>query len=116
FNPQFDITRQKMWKYINEHKNVIVTPHIAGSTEDAWRLTERKAIDMNIYKLNGRPLIDYQVLAARAATSIDRIICSTDDEKIAGHCRGLGINVHERPAELASDSANVVDAIKHFLL
>ncbi|GKT37440.1 hydroxyacid dehydrogenase, partial [Aduncisulcus paluster] len=46
FNPQFDITRQKMWKYINEHKNVIVTPHIAGSTEDAWRLTERKAIDM----------------------------------------------------------------------
>lgn len=33
-------------RYAHEHDNLILTPHIGGSTVDAWRLTEAHAIDM----------------------------------------------------------------------
>lgn len=33
-------------RYAREHSNLILTPHIGGSTVDAWRLTEAHAIDM----------------------------------------------------------------------
>ncbi|WP_432738815.1 NAD(P)-dependent oxidoreductase [Maridesulfovibrio sp. FT414] len=46
FNPDFDIRKEKLWSYLQTHENLIVTPHIAGSTEDAWRLTERRTIDL----------------------------------------------------------------------
>ncbi len=46
FNPNFDIQKENLWDYLKTHDNLIVTPHIAGSTEDAWRLTERRTIDL----------------------------------------------------------------------
>ncbi len=33
-------------QYAREHSNLLITPHIGGSTVDAWRLTESHAIDM----------------------------------------------------------------------
>lgn len=33
-------------KYAREHDNLVITPHIGGSTVDAWRLTEAHAIGM----------------------------------------------------------------------
>jgi D-3-phosphoglycerate dehydrogenase len=33
-------------RYARDHDNLILTPHIGGSTLDAWRLTESHAIDM----------------------------------------------------------------------
>lgn len=35
-------------RYAREHDNLVLTPHIGGSTIDAWRLTEAHAIDMTL--------------------------------------------------------------------
>jgi D-3-phosphoglycerate dehydrogenase len=37
--------------YARTHDNLILTPHIGGSTVDAWRLTEAHAIDMALAHL-----------------------------------------------------------------
>lgn len=39
--------------YARAHDNVILTPHIGGSTVDAWRETEAYAIDMALQHLRG---------------------------------------------------------------
>lgn len=35
-------------KYARSHSNLIITPHIAGSTKDAWHLTQRFVIEKTI--------------------------------------------------------------------
>ena len=34
--------------YAKTHDNLLLTPHIGGSTIDAWRLTEAHAIEMAV--------------------------------------------------------------------
>lgn len=38
-------------QYAREHDNLIITPHIGGSTIDAWRLTEAHAIELALNHL-----------------------------------------------------------------
>ena len=58
----------------------------------------------NLALLDGRPLIAHSILSARKATSIDRLIVSTDDEEIAAVAREFGAEVpFLRPAGLAED-------------
>jgi len=45
FNPRFSIAKSALWRYARSHNNVILTPHIGGSTIDAWRMTELYVID-----------------------------------------------------------------------
>lgn len=54
FSPSF-ITRfptHPFLEYARAHDNVILTPHIGGSTMDAWRLTERHVIDMALERFH----------------------------------------------------------------
>ncbi len=44
FDPLFDITRHALWKYAQSANNLILTPHIGGSTVDAWEMTENLTI------------------------------------------------------------------------
>ena len=46
FNPEFEKTfdAHPLLKYSQENSNLIITPHIAGSTKDAWLETERHTI------------------------------------------------------------------------
>ena len=67
----------------------------------------------NIALLRGRPLIAYTIDAALAATSLERIIVSTDDVEIAAVSRGLGAEVLMRPAELARDETSTVSVLQH---
>ncbi|WP_432738814.1 cytidylyltransferase domain-containing protein [Maridesulfovibrio sp. FT414] len=69
----------------------------------------------NLFSLKGHSLIEYQYRAAQKSGCIERIFCSTEDAKIANHCLDLGMEIHNRPVELATDEANVVDAIIHLL-
>jgi len=69
----------------------------------------------NLVLFGGRPLLDYQVLAARGSGRIERVICSTDSAKIAVHCGTLGIDVHDRPRELSGDNVAVLSVITHLL-
>jgi len=69
----------------------------------------------NIHPLAGHPLMDYCARCALVADVVDRVICSTDSDRIAEHCRQLGVDVHDRPTELSGDSVQVADVFVHFL-
>lgn len=155
FAPAFEssIKSHPLWVYAQEHDNLILTPHIGGSTLDAWGDTERHTIKRileilndagnqedaisvaageswaliparggsksiplkNLARLNGVPLIDYAIGAARHTGKISRIICSTDSGEIGSHCRDLGVEVDERQAELAGDHVATVDVLLEFV-
>lgn len=57
----------------------------------------------NIRPLAGKPLIAWTIEAAHDSGSIDRLVVSTDDEKIADVARRFGAEVRMRPAALAAD-------------
>ena len=44
FEPEFDIRNDELWKYSLSNSNLIITPHIGGSTIDAWSMTEDHTI------------------------------------------------------------------------
>jgi D-3-phosphoglycerate dehydrogenase len=48
FEPDFNATQNPLVKYAHNNRNLLLTPHIGGSTFDAWRETEKRVIDMAI--------------------------------------------------------------------
>lgn len=69
----------------------------------------------NLVPLAGVPLLDYGVRAGLASGRLERLVCSTDDERIAARARHLGIEVDRRPAGLAEDATPVADVAREFL-
>jgi phosphoglycerate dehydrogenase-like enzyme len=47
FEPEFEqkVLSHPLVIYAQTHQNLIITPHIAGSTEDAWHLTQQHVIE-----------------------------------------------------------------------
>ncbi len=70
----------------------------------------------NIKPFAGKPLIAHSIETALNCPLIDRTVVSTDDAPIAEVARAHGAEVIDRPGELASDAALVIDAIKHAIL
>jgi CMP-N,N'-diacetyllegionaminic acid synthase len=68
----------------------------------------------NIKQLNGKPLIQYTIDAARAVFQ-DEVICvSTDDLEIKSVVESLGLKVpFLRPEELAIDTAGTYEVLLH---
>jgi len=94
---------------------------MAEYTSEIWGIIPArggsKSIPLkNLAKLSNRPLIEYVIKAAQACSSVDRIVCSTEDERIRGFCLEQDIEVHNRPKDLAADDTNVLDVLVHFLL
>lgn len=70
----------------------------------------------NVRLLAGRPLIAHSVAAALAAPSLGRVVVDTDDAEIADAARAAGADVpFLRPAELATDTARVIESTLHLL-
>ena len=69
----------------------------------------------NLRPIHGRPLIACTIEAAKASRLIDRYVVSTEDPEIAAVARGLGVEVMDRPRELADDMAMTVDVLRHVL-
>lgn len=88
---------------IDGERIVAVVPARGGSKSVPYK---------NLRELGGRPLLAWPIEVARATPEIDRVIVSTDDEKIAECARSLGAEVYGRPPELASDTAVVADALR----
>ncbi len=62
--------------------------------------------EKNIKPLDGKPLICHAIDVAQSTPLIDRVIVSTDDEKIASIARQAGAEVpFIRPADLAKDES-----------
>lgn len=69
----------------------------------------------NTADLFGKPLIAWTIEAALRATSLTRVVVSTEDEEIADIAAAHGATVVARPAELATDGARTEDVVTHAL-
>ncbi|MBT3533334.1 MAG: acylneuraminate cytidylyltransferase family protein [Rhodospirillaceae bacterium] len=69
----------------------------------------------NLTPFVGRPLIDFQILAARSSGIFGRLLCSTDHQAITARCETLGVEVHPRPGHLGADDTPVMDVIADLL-
>ncbi len=69
----------------------------------------------NLALVAGRPLVWHTLRAAQGAPAVDAIWLSSDDDEILRVGRQAGVQVLQRPAELASDQASAVGVVQHFL-
>jgi CMP-N,N'-diacetyllegionaminic acid synthase len=66
----------------------------------------------NLKSLGGKPLIAWPIDTAHDVPEIDRVIVSTDGPEIATEAKKLGAEAYDRPADLATDGAVVIDALR----
>lgn len=70
----------------------------------------------NVRLLGGQPVVAYAIAAGLGASSVDRVVCSTDDAEIAEVARAYGADVpFLRPAELARDDTEDWPVFAHAL-
>lgn len=67
----------------------------------------------NVLPLDGKPLLAYNVLVAREAKRVNRVVVSTDDPEIAQVAQQYGAEVVWRPAEISGDLASSETALLH---
>jgi CMP-N,N'-diacetyllegionaminic acid synthase len=68
----------------------------------------------NVLPLAGQSLLKYVADAAQAASRVDRVILSTDDDDIAAEGRRVGLEVpFKRPPDLALDDTPMLSVIRH---
>lgn len=68
----------------------------------------------NIYPVNGKPLIEYTIDAAKRS-NLDEIVVSTDSIEIANIVKKRGVKVIFRPPELAQDCTPTLPVLQHTL-
>ena len=70
--------------------------------------------DKNIKMFNGKPIIGWSIEAAKTTNLFDRIVVSTDSEKIARIAVEFGAEVpFLRPAELSNDYVPITPVVVH---
>ena len=67
----------------------------------------------NVRLLLGRPMVEYGFIALRHCQAVERIFVSTDSPQIAEVGRKYGVELIERPPELALPSSTVEDTLVH---
>ena len=77
------------------------------------RAGSKGIIDKNLYPIQGKPLINYTIDAAKKSKYLDAIYCTTDGEKIKNACLEADIGVVDRPEELARDTSKSIDCVVH---
>ncbi len=69
--------------------------------------------DKNIRPLLGKPTIYYTIQTAKESQLLDRIVCSTEDPKIAAIVKKYGVEVIKRPKTLSQKRTRVDDVLRH---
>jgi CMP-N-acetylneuraminic acid synthetase len=69
----------------------------------------------NLRMLGGLPLIAHSIRAARAATLVDAVVVSTEDDEIAAVAAAHGASIVKRPDALATDAAQNNGVVRHVL-
>jgi N-acetylneuraminate synthase/N,N'-diacetyllegionaminate synthase len=67
----------------------------------------------NIKEIAGKPLIYWTIKSAKESKLMTDFYVSTEDKEIAEISKSFGAKVIDRPPELATDTANGLDVIKH---
>lgn len=89
-----------------ERNRIAVIPARSGS---------KRIPGKNIIDFNGRPMIAWTIDAARESQLFDRIVVSTDDDRIASVARDCGVEVPFLRDDFADDHTPVSDATLHAL-
>ena len=64
----------------------------------------------------GKPLVLWTIEQALTAKSLDRIVLSSDDERVFALARGIdGIEAQPRPESLARDETPSADVLRHVI-
>ena len=69
----------------------------------------------NILNLYGKPLIGWSIKAAKNSKYIDKVVVSSDYDKILNIAKEHNVDILKRPNSLATDTATTVDVLKHVL-
>lgn len=69
----------------------------------------------NVLDLAGKPLVVWSIESGLQSNYIDKVIVSSDDDKILTIAQKYGSEIIRRPEELANDTATSFDAITHTL-
>ena len=70
----------------------------------------------NTKVFNGKPLIAWPIIAAKACKKIDEVVVTTDSSDIAEQAQFFGATVPAlRPAKLANDNTTTEDTLKYAL-
>lgn len=67
----------------------------------------------NLRSLGGIPLIAHSIQAALQSRTIDVVVVSTEDSEIAAVATSFGATVIDRPANLATDTVQNNDVVRH---
>lgn len=69
--------------------------------------------DKCVLPLCGRPVIAYTIVHAQQSRYVTDILVTTDSPRVKSMAHAAGIPVIDRPADLATDTARVDDAVRH---
>jgi len=69
----------------------------------------------NILDLNGEPLIGWSIKAGKNSKYIDKVVVSSDSDKILDIAKRYKVDTLKRPDNLATDTATTIDVLKHVL-
>lgn len=69
----------------------------------------------NVMKLCGKPLISWTIEAALNSKYIDKLVVSSDDDKIINISKKYKVQTIKRPDKFAKDNSKPFEAIKHAL-
>lgn len=95
-----------------EHSSIVSTPRVLALIPA--RSGSKGVPDKNTRLLAGRTLLEYAAAAAANAGVVDRIVLSTDSDRIAAEGRRVGLEVpFVRPAALARDDTPMLPVVEH---
>ena len=81
------------------------------------RSGSKRLVHKNITMMNGHPMLAYSCMAAKSASSLTRVIISTDSPHYAQIAQNYGVEVpFLRPDNLAQDDTSSESVIEHALL
>ena len=67
----------------------------------------------NIIKLKNKPLIYYSISEAKKSKFLSKIVVSTEDQEIANVAKKYNAFIIKRPKNLATDSSQIIDVLRH---
>ncbi len=79
------------------------------------RAGSKRVLNKNKRILNGKPLIQWSIDAAKQSKYIDSIVVSSDDNQILSIAQKQNVDILKRPDSLASNTSTAVDVLLHAL-
>lgn len=79
------------------------------------RAGSKRLANKNTLELNGRPLVEWTIAAAKQAKTIDKVVVTTDCDKVKEISLLNKCELIHRPKALASDTATSADMVRHVL-